>query len=254
MSERKLGAIHMPPPFGIRPLAERARLAQMTPPKSADWFAKCPADGDMLGNDTVGDCVPCAELRAIQVRRANAWGDGWCPTRDTAFALYAALTGFDAATGVPDSGTDTSRAMTSWASDGIRVDAQNLDVVAWGTVDPADTAHIAIAIGHTGPVQVTLALPNAAQDVSVWSQPPGTGAAWVRGSWGCHRVVVGAFDGAVRVCRTWGQDVTLHPDFWSAYVLGVDATLSREWLAATGLAPSGLDWDALAQDVASLTA
>ena len=46
--------------------------------------------------------------------------------------------------------------------------------------------------------------------------------------------------------------MAIHPAFWSAYVVGVDAALSREWMAATGLAPSGLDWDALEQDIASL--
>jgi hypothetical protein len=66
--------------------------------------------------------------------------------------------------------------------------------------------------------------------------------------------MVGAFDADRRVCRTWGQDVAIHPAFWSAYVVAVDAALSREWMEATGLAPSGLDWDALRQDVASFAA
>ena len=254
MSAGKLGAIHVPAPRAIRPLAARARLSLMTPPTSADWLARCPADGDPLGNDAVGDCVPCAELRTIQVRRVNAWGDVWRPTRDMAFGLYAALTGFDPVTGLPDDGTDTVKGMASWATAGIRIDDQNLDVVRWATVDPADAAHIAIAIGHTGPVQVSLALPKAAEDVTVWSRPPGAGAGWEPASWGCHRVMVGAFDGAERVCRTWGQDVAIHPAFWSAYVLAVDATLSREWMEATGLAPSGLDWDALDGDLAGLAA
>jgi hypothetical protein len=247
----KLGAIHIPAPPAIRPLGARARLALMTPPSSADWFAICPADGDPLGNDAVGDCVPCAELRAIQVRRANARGDSWRPTRDGALSLYAALTGFDPATGSPDAGTDTARAMASWATNGIRINDQNLDVVCWATVDPADAAHIAIAIGHTGPVQITLALPAAAHDLAIWAQPPGIGAGWEPASWGYHRVMVGKFDSSERVCRTWGRDVPIHPAFWSAYVVAVDATLSREWMEATGLAPSGLDWDALRQDIAS---
>jgi len=254
MTARKLGAIHAPAPSAIRPLAARAQLALMTPPTSADWFAKCPADGNPLGNDIVGDCVPSAELRAIQVRRANSWGDSWRPTRDDAFGLYAALTGFNPVTGLPDAGTNTARAMASWATGGIRIDAQNLDVVSWATVDPADAAHIAVAIGHTGPIQVSLALPEAAQDLTVWSQPPGIGAGWEPGSWGYHRVMVGKFDGQQRVCRTWGLDVPIHPAFWSAYVVAVDVTLSREWMQATGLAPSGLDWDALQADLTKLQA
>jgi hypothetical protein len=169
-----------------------------------------------------------------------------------AFGLYSALTGFDPVTLSPDDGTDTTHAMASWSGGGIRIDSQNLDVVHWATVDPAAAADIAIAIGYTGPIQVTMALPRAAQDVTVWSRPPGTGAGWEPASWGYHRVMVGAFAGTERVCRTWGQDVVIHPEFWSAYVVGVDAVLSREWMDATGLAPSGLDWGALEQDIASL--
>ncbi len=169
-----------------------------------------------------------------------------------AFALYAALSGFDAATLLPDNGTDTAHAMACWSADGVRTDKQNLDIVRWATVDPADAAQIAIAIGYTGPIQVSMALPKVAQDLTVWSQPPGTGVGWEPASWGYHRVMVGAFDGSERVCRTWGRDVAIHPEFWSAYVVGVDAVLSREWMDATGLAPSGLDWAALEQDIASL--
>jgi hypothetical protein len=66
--------------------------------------------------------------------------------------------------------------------------------------------------------------------------------------------MVGAFDAGERVCRTWGQDVMIHPVFWSAYVVAVDATLSREWMEATGLAPSGQDWDALQADLTGLPA
>jgi hypothetical protein len=250
--DRKLGAIHVAPPPAIRPLSMRASLSAMTVPKSADWFAKCPADGYMLGNDAVGDCVPCAQLRAIQVRRAVAWDDTWTPTKDMALALYAALTGFDPATLAGDKGTNTAQAMAAWSTGGYRVDDQNLDVVCWAKVDPVNDDHIAIAIAHTGPLQVTLALPKAAEDITTWSKAPGTGAGWEPGSWGAHRVTVGMFYGRDRMCRTWGEDELIHPDFWSAYVLAVDATLSREWLDATGLAPIGLDWDALAADVAGL--
>jgi hypothetical protein len=226
----------------------------MTVPTAVDWFKLCPVDGDVLGNDVVGNCVECAQLRTIQVRRTNAWDDTWVPTKDMAFVLYAALTGFNPVTLLPDSGTDTAQAMGVWASSGYRVDDQNLDVICWVTVDKDDDDHVAIAIAHTGPVQLSLALPVAAQDVTVWAHAPGPGPEWAPGSWGNHRVMVGKFNGTERVCRTWGQDVVIHPEFWSAYSLGVDASLSREWLDVTGLAPSGLDWDALAADMQALAA
>ena len=249
-----LGAIHAPSPAFVHRLAQRASLHLMTPPAETDWFTKCPASGDDLGNDLYGDCVPVAELNAIQVRRHNAWDDTWAPTADEALALYSILTGFNPVTGQPDDGTDTAKAMTAWVQQGIPIDSQNTDSVLWSTIDPANSVEIALAIAHTGPIQVTLNLPVAALDTALWQQAPGTTSDWEPGTWGAHRVLVGAFHGNVRVCRTWGFDVAIHPDFWSRYVISVDAALSREWFDATGLSPAGLDWDALVNDMASFKA
>ena len=249
-----LGAIHVPAPSSIKRLAERASLHLMGAPAKADWFSKCPADGDPLGNDLVGDCDPVAKLRTMQVRVANAWGSTWKPTKEGAFALYSALTGFNPDTLQPDNGTDTAQAMAYWVTYGIRLNDQTLDVIHWATIDPSDDHELAIAIAHTGPLQVTLALPAAAQDLSTWSQPPGSGPSWAPGSWGTHRVAVGAYDGKVRVCRTWGNDVPIHPDFWWKYVVAADASLSRLWMETTGLSPANMDWEALASDMTLLAA
>lgn len=248
------GAIHRPAPPAIRPLFARASLQRMAVPTSADWHAACPPDSDALGNDTRGNCVPCSELRAIQMRRANAMGDSWRPTTAMSIALYTALTGYNPITGRPDIGTPTDEAMAAWCRTGIQVNSQDTDLIRWVTVDPANDDHIAIAIAHTGPVQVTLALPSAAGDPAMWGMAPGTGAAWVPGSLAYHRVPSGKFLGRTRTIRTYGIDQDIHPEFWSRYVVAVDATLSREWFSATGLAPSGLDWDALNSDMEALAA
>jgi hypothetical protein len=248
----RLGAIHVPAPPCVQRLSNRARLSFLPAPPRCDWFAKCPADGDMLGNDAVGDCDPVAKWRTIQVRVANAWGSAFKPTKDQAFSLYSILTGFDPNTLQPDNGTDTAAAMAYWATQGIRVDSQNLDVIHWNTVDPTDDHEVSAAIATTGPLQVTLALPAGAEDISTWSQPPGSDTSWAPGSWGTHRVLVGAYDGKERVCRTWGVDVHMHPEFWSRYVVAADASLSREWLNAMGVSPSHLDWDGLMADMAQL--
>ena len=243
----RLGAVHTPTPATIQPFSQRAKLQLMTAPPRVDWFAKNPADRNALGNGRIGNCVPCAMLRAQETRRANAWSDVWAPTEAEAVALYSTLTGYDPATGLPDDGTDTAQAMSHWAVNGILG-----DVVLWTTVDHNAVTHVSLAIAHTGPVQVTLSLPIAADDVSTWAKSPGDGAGWEPGSWGNHRVLVGAYDGLERVCRTWGQDVVMHPEFFARYCIGVDVTLSREWLDTTGVSPAGLDWDALRGDIDGL--
>src|ERR1700761_962077 len=99
-----LGANHSPAPPAIQPLITRASLHLMSALTSVNWFAKCPADGDPLGNDQVGDCEPVAKLRTIQVLLSNAQGSNWAPTKAMAFSLYQQYTGFDPATLKPDNG------------------------------------------------------------------------------------------------------------------------------------------------------
>lgn len=248
----RLGAIHGATPASVPLLATRARLDLMQAPASADWFKACPADGDMLANDAHGDCVPVTDYRIIQIRRANAWGATWKPTAEMCMARYAALTGFNPATGLPDDGTLTPVDMTDWCTHGIRLDAQNLDVPHWCIVDPHNVQHVNLAIAHTGPVAVTINLPLGAQDLN-WDRAPGTGSDWAPGSWGAHRVPAGSYDGLARTVRSWGKDLVVHPAFWAAYVISVDVALSHEWLDATGLSPSHLNWAQLTADTARLS-
>lgn len=251
----QLGAIHRPAPAAIVQLRQRARLDLMQAPPSADWFAKCPADGDYLGNDLHGNCVPVADYRIIQIRRMNVFGDRWKPTTAMTLDRYAKLTGFNPITCLPDDGTDTAADMTDWCTKGIQVNAQDIDVSLWTAINPNDVQHVKIGVAHIGPLAVTLALPLAFQDLKRWASVPGFGVDWAAASWGFHRVVLGKYDGDVFTLRTWGQDLELHPAAWRSYVVAVDAPLSRvSWLDPTGLSPSGLDWDALHSDMLKLAA
>jgi len=250
----RCGAIHRPAPPSVQLLSERVPLDAMQVPPRENWFAAVQADGDALGNLQAGNCVEVNDYRVIQLRRANSGKGVWPLTAALPLARYERLTGYDPATGLPDGGTPTDLDLADWCGKGIQVDDQDLDVPHWVKVDPANADHVSLAIALSGPVSVTLNLPLAMQDPATWAKPPGTGAGWVPGSWGEHRVPVGAYDGQVRVCRTWGFDREIHPEIWAAIVLAVDVTLSREWFDATGLAPNGLDWDSLAADMAALQA
>jgi hypothetical protein len=105
---RRRGAIYRPAPPFVRPFHHTAGLVRLTAPSSADWHAKAPANGDALGNDQYGCCVEAADYQIIRLRRANAWGDTWKPTKDMLLTRYGGETGFDPQTGLPDEGTDTA--------------------------------------------------------------------------------------------------------------------------------------------------
>jgi hypothetical protein len=240
----RLGAIHRPPPAGLHQLA-RLSAMEGTPPTHADWLCACPADGNALGNDLLGNCVEAAMLQTIAIRRAVVRGDAWRPSTLDAVALYSLLTGYDPATERPDAGTDTITAMNWWAVRGVQA-GSDTDVSLWAPSYPHYAPHLAMAIAYLGPVQATFALPRAAEGLPDWDVAPGTGEEWAAASWGYHRVVVGAFDGLLRRARSWGRDLTIHPEWWAAYCVGVDVPLSREWCDTVGRSPAGLDWQGLA--------
>lgn len=235
----KLGARHREPPLGVRHFASLS-LAGLAVPDAHDWSAAYPADGDALGNGTVGDCVQCAIYRAIQLRRAIVWGEKLALDAAETVALYAEMTGFDPVTGSNDNGTDTADAMSWWATRGVPVRGVE-DVVLWTALGAQNVAHLKAALFALGPVQATVALPIGAQDVATWAGAPGTGADWGAGSWGGHRVLLVAYDAEGLTVRTWGQDARMSWPFWSAYALGADATYSPGWLDTAGRSPVGLD-------------
>lgn len=243
----RLGAIHRAAPSGVPFLSARARLSRMTPPKSVDWHLKCPPDGDALGNDLYGCCVPAETYREIQMRRANAWGDTWKPTEADVLARYAALTGFNVATGQPDQGTDTAAETADYCTRGVRLDSQTVDIPHWTLIDPTKTNDMKLAIAHLCAIALTAALPIGSQDMD-FAKPPGSGPDWVAGSWGVHRILSGKYDGDVFTIRTWGLDYPVHPEWMQRYVIAAEVRVSRTWTQATGLTPSGLDWDGLIAD------
>lgn len=231
----------------------------MDPPADVNWHAGVDLLGpdghpDLLGNDTLGDCVPVAALRAAQMRAAHALGSGWKPGLAQAQALYGAWSGWDGTQGT-DQGTDTAAAMAAWVKSGIDLGNGLLDCGWWCRVDPAQARQVQLAIALSGPVQVTFDLPLAAQDLGTWDLT-GDGESWAPGSWGAHRVACGrypALDGSF-IVLSWGLEFHVSPAFWTRYVLAVDATLApATWLDAAGMAPSGVDREALIADAAVLT-
>lgn len=249
----RLGAIHTQPPAHIPLLAARARLDLMAAPKSVDWHKAAPADGDALGNDNAGCCVPAWDYQEECLRVANAMGSTWRPTSDMVIARYSRLTGYDPATGQPDDGTDTAMDSADLCTRGLQINSQLLDVPHWTLLDPANLGHMKIAIAHFGAVAITLNLPIALQDLD-FDRAPGAGPDWVPGSWGLHRVGSGKYDGDVFTIRTWGLDKPVHPDMLKLILVAAECRVSMRWLTATGLAPSGMDFAQLEADSAKLAA
>lgn len=237
----RLGLIHRPHPCLPR---ISAHLAGQVPPVVADWHGRIALDGDALGNDQVGNCVECGTLRAIQIMRAVAAGDGRKPTASEALALYRAWAGWDGTPGgASDCGTASDVAAAQWASTGVAWGEQWRDVPAVAGFDPRIASHLRAAIAWLGPVQLDLDMPLSAQDQETWSV--GDGEAGRPGSWGAHRVCVGKYDACGFTCVTWGVERPMTEAFVETYALDAMVCVSRSWLDVLGRSPLGLDLDAL---------
>lgn len=251
------GANHTPAPDHVPNLAARARLDLMQASTSCDWHKAAPVDGDMLGNDTSGCCVEAWDFQEERLRLANAMGSAWKPTKTLVWGRYSKMTGFSPTTGQPDVGTDTAADTADLCTHGLQINDQLLDIPHWAILDPANVEHMKLAIEYCGAVAWTLNLPKAWQSLD-WSLTPGTGPEWEPGSWepgaSFHRVGSGKFDGDWFTARTYGRDLPVHPDAVKLYVVAAEVRISRRWLTATGLTPSGLDFDALMADRARLAA
>jgi hypothetical protein len=235
----RTGAKHTERPAAIQPLTARAVLSAAATPRN--WFAACPADGELYGNGACGDCVPVADFRYIQTVLASV-SSPWAPTLDAVLGRYTALTGFDPATGRPDDGTDTAADLTAWCRDGIALpDLQRVIVPVWASVDPKRLDHVAAALA-LAPCLVSLNLPtnwqNIENDKAAWWDPPGA----LTGDF--HRVLLGNS----QTLRTWGMDVVVGPVWWETCVVAVD------FLAVRDLVPAeALDWEGLLADAKGLT-
>ena len=241
---RCTGALHRDAPATVPLLSARANLAAMAPSAGIDWQSRLVL-GDALGNDTLGNCVPCAQLRAEQLMVFNAMGSQWVPSAGAAIQLYMMLTGYRPGNPGSDLGTDTATAMNGWTTYGYRVNDQLEDVPHWTRLDPANQDHHRIAIDTLGCVLITLALPRAVMELDEWTLTPDGSPDRVPYSEGGHRVMCGRHDADGFWLVTWGQQIFASPAFLAAYTVGVDAVVSRRWIEATGLSPDGLDFDAL---------
>ena len=244
---RRIGAIHRPAPLAVPHLASVSNLAMHAPAASTDWQSKL-ALGDALGNDEIGNCVPCAQLRHEQLFLANAAGSTWTPTKDEAVALYEKIGDYNPADPTTaQNGTDTVRAMSTWCSQGYRVNDQLEDVPHWTKLDPTNTYSHKIAIDLFGAVALTLALPKAVMDLSEWTLTPSGDPATQPWSEGGHRVLCGRHGDGGFYLVTWGEQIFASAAFLQAYCVAADVAVSRFWLGAMGTSPAGLDWDGLTQ-------
>lgn len=244
----KLGRRPYDPSKPALRLAPHLQGAVPPNPVVADWLSRVPS-WPMYGNDQYGDCVWAMIGHMIEAWTQYASGSAVQVTTEQLLAAYSAVTGFNPNDPNTDQGTNIQDALNYWRTTGVG----GHSIVAFAKVDHTSQSEVEAAINLFGSLAVGVNLPTSAQDQ--FNQ----GAEWtvVQGSpiEGGHAIHAGSYDTAAKDARivTWGAVQTLDDPWWTAYVEEAWVVVTREWLAATGSTPSGLDLQGLGEDYASLT-
>lgn len=260
MAQFRHGAIHVPAPAGVPHLGARARLTGPAPTRIS-WLDKCPADGDPLLNDNIGNCVAIVPFRRFQTIDANRTGIVTPIPHGAVLGRYEMNGGYVPAdpnnpqTNATDNGTDTTRdALNEVAAPLLLGPGGAPRPVWWGKVGPGDAAHVAIAL-KAAPLSITLGLPLALQDdPESWGKRPGTGTGWDPTQGPQHRVMLGDLEDGFWTVVTWGLHTPIHPEVLAlpGFVLAVDCFYEANELE--NLALAGADYDQMRADMAALTA
>ena len=224
-STKKIGVISRPSTSRTCKLENYLDVSSLpTPPAAVDWQVKAPNALQMFMNDQIGDCAVAAYLHHKEII-AQAAGLTTSFTDATALSIYEGGTaagnggkGYDPSQGSGESNpTDTGLVL----SDFLEYLRQQGLIYAHAEVNLANDQMVQTARYLFGGIYRAFALPVFVQNLqNVWRVPTiqeNLGDA-TPGSWGGHCVNDKAHspDGTIQV-TSWGQTITVQPDFLKAY-------------------------------------
>jgi hypothetical protein len=227
------------------PHLSKHMMSQLAAP-SADW-TKAVKTWPMLANDVHGDCTAAAVYHLIQCWLANN-GFDFTPTDDQTLALYAATSQYPKV----DAGAVEMDVLRYWSTIGVPTSV-GTDRITFASLKPQDLNDLRLSIQWLGGVYLGVALPLTAQTQDAWdvvADAPQTLTAV--NSWGGHAVCAVAYDEHTFTVVTWGKLVKVTNTFMLEYCDEAYAVLSRDWLANSGIAPPGLNWDGLQREMAAI--
>jgi len=232
---RKLGKL--PPRHDPRTYRLSAPLAAALPavPDAQDW-----SEGvtyQMWGNDRFGCCAFAAQA-ALGLTWTQAAQAPVSLTTDMVLANYAAVTGFDPATGANDNGTVLLDQLRAWARAGFERPGQTRDyLTAYGAISPKDRDGIKRAIAYLGGVMAGVMVPHGFLELplgSTWDisatndlQPAGG-----------HAVALVGYNHDGVFFNTWGARTFMPWETFEAIADEAYGLVSRQnWVEISGVSP-----------------
>ncbi len=197
-------------------------------------------------NTEFGCCTIAAIANGIVQRTTLALGTPVVMPDAVVLASYAAVTDppFNPATGANDNGAVETTVLSWFASKGVHLRDQALEIGTWGRLDGSPQS-IRDAVHLFGSAYIGLALPLSAQNQTVWDVTKSDDGR--AGSWGGHAVLVVGYDADGVTLATWGTTQRATWAFLGAYMDEAYAQwVPGEWLGVSGLTPDHYDFAALA--------
>lgn len=235
-----------------RPGAVKLKLTDyLTLPKSPKIFGheKLVTNWEMLGNDTVGDCVLAGAGHETMLWNREASKTVVITDQD-AISDYSAITGYNPKNPNSDQGTDMQVAASYRQKTGIK-DANNKrhKISAYVALSVGDVTELRAAIYLFSAVGVGIQFPSSAMDQFK------EGKSWtvVKGSEteDGHYIPCVGYDTRNIFLVTWGKCIKASDGFIKKYMDEGIVYLSEEFLKL-GVSPDGFDLSQLRADLKEL--
>lgn len=233
---KRLGVINDPRTLTLRPLLEGGVLPSPPPSSELGRNKSVP----MFLNDKAGDCTFVTHGHRIRLQEAAAGQRREQPiTDEDVIGAYAALTGYNPATGENDNGAYMLDVLNYMRTVGLgrQRDGTPHTIAAYVRINHRDEAEVRVASWLFGGLAAGIWLPWSArtQDLRSWdvplTGPTGDGAP---GSWGGHSVYTTGYGRKGVTFKTWGADAAMTWRFWQTYVDEAYAVISDDFLHQSG--------------------
>ena len=205
-----------------------------------------PIDYLMLANDQIGCCTISGfyHLRMNMQAVANA-GTPLVVTDQEVISDYSAITGYNPNDPSTDNGANCIDVLNWYRQKGtiagyVALDQGNIEQIKIGTF-----LFGGAYIGFNVPQSMVDQLNNG-QDPD-WSYSPSDKAS---GEGHCVTPVGYGRDGLAVI--SWGKVYRTSWDFWNAWVDEAYSIVSKDWIKASGVSPTGLDLNGLLADMANV--
>jgi hypothetical protein len=218
------------------------------PPAAVDYTKGGKSWGEML-NDELGDCTIAGLGHAIQVWTINASKEATVGD-DTILSTYESWCGYDPSNPATDQGGVELYVLKDFKAKGLA--GHTLD--AFAAVLPANQEHVKQAINLFTGLYIGLDVPAYIMppngDVpTFWKLAPDKNNASIGG----HCVYVTGYDAEGVNFISWGSNYKMGWGWWAKFVDEAYALISKDYIEASGNAPSGFDMDALETDLVNIS-